>query len=260
MNEALRRERIVAELEALGVGGPVAIAEETESTNDDARAGAEAGAPHGAVFLADHQRAGRGRRGHRWHSPAGENLYLSLLLRPELSPERLAPLALVAGVAVAQVVDAALGRPLAARLKWPNDVLVDGGKIAGVLVESALSAGRRPVCVVGVGLNVLTTAFPSDRSYGLAPTSLRLASAAELDREILAARLIATLRRLCDAYPAGGLAAVRADLDDRDALRGFAIEVDGLFGLGAGIDEGGRLVVEVEGRRQPIVSGAVRLR
>lgn len=255
----LRRDRVVAALLARGTRCPVEVRHQTGSTNDDARAAAEAGAPHGAVFLADHQLAGRGRRGRRWHSPAGENVYLSLLLRPNLAPERLAPLALVAGVAVAQVVDAALGRSLVAQIKWPNDVIVEGRKIAGVLVESAIAPGRAPVCVVGVGLNVLTERFPRDPSYGLPPTSLRLAGAPELDRDQIAAQLVASLRALADAYPREGLAVARADLDARDALRGQAIEVDGIAGRGAGIDEGGRLRFEVEGTCRPVVAGAVRM-
>src|SRR5580658_4355161 len=123
--------------------------ERLDSTNDAVRQLAAAGAPHGTVVHADEQVAGRGRFGRTWYSPPG-NLYLSVLLRLEVPPARNAELSFVTALTVADAVDALLPKQTKATLKWPNDVLVDDGKIAGILVESAAGAQ-----IIGVGLNVL---------------------------------------------------------------------------------------------------------
>src|ERR1700727_2136985 len=123
--------------------------ERLESTNDEARQLAAAGAPHGTVVHADEQSAGRGRFGRTWYSPPG-NLYLSVLLRLDRPPERTPELSFVAAITVADAVDALLPKQSRATLKWPNDVLVNDGKIAGILLENADGAQ-----IVGIGLNVL---------------------------------------------------------------------------------------------------------
>jgi BirA family biotin operon repressor/biotin-[acetyl-CoA-carboxylase] ligase len=121
--------------------------ERLDSTQDEARRLAQAGATHATVVTACEQTAGRGRQGRQWASPPG-NVYLSVVLRPELPLRRVAELGFVAALAVADVVDALV--PGRATLKWPNDVLVDGAKLAGILVEQAGDA-----VIVGIGLNVL---------------------------------------------------------------------------------------------------------
>src|SRR5262245_30528802 len=160
------------------------------STSDLAAERARAGATAGLVICADAQTGGRGRLGRSWHSPAGENLYFSLLLRPARPAAEIPPLTLLAGAAVARAV-APLG--VSPRLKWPNDVqLVEGDgtrrKLAGVLTEMASAGNRVEHVVVGVGINVNATAFPpelADRA-----TSLRGALGRIIDRaEILSAVL-----------------------------------------------------------------------
>lgn len=119
------------------------------STNDEARRLAAAGAPHGTVVHADEQAAGRGRFGRTWFSPPG-NLYLSVLLRLDLPPERVSELSFVTALTVADAIDALLPKQSKSTLKWPNDVLVNDGKIAGILVESVDGAQ-----IIGIGVNVL---------------------------------------------------------------------------------------------------------
>ncbi len=118
------------------------------STNDEALRLAQAGAPHGTVVCAREQIAGRGRQGRTWHSPPG-NLYVSILLRPSVPPDRAATLSFVAALAVADTVDAFLPEGVRATLKWPNDVLVAGAKISGILLEYADDA-----VVIGMGVNI----------------------------------------------------------------------------------------------------------
>ncbi|MDI1430545.1 biotin--[acetyl-CoA-carboxylase] ligase [Polyangium sorediatum] len=254
--------RIEAELERLGasIGRPVVVASVTASTNDDARRAAAGGAPHGSAFLADAQTQGRGRSGHRWHSPAGENLYLSVVLRPKLAPQALPPLALVLGVCVARVVDEVLGSSATsvahAGVKWPNDVLVDGKKLAGLLVETALRGGKIDAVIAGIGLNVHAASFPEE----LAPraTSLHALGGRSLDRSSIAARLLAEIGHVARMFEAHGLGPFLAELEDRDVLRGVPLDVSGVSGTAAGIDPEGYLrVIGSDGTKHRIGSGSV---
>jgi len=127
--------------------------ERVGSTSDELRTLARNGAAHGTVVCADEQLAGRGRQGRPWFSAPG-NLYLSVLLRAALPVRRSAELAFVAGLAVADAVDAALPSGSRAWLKWPNDVQIDGAKVAGVLVERAEGDGGTVSCILGIGVNV----------------------------------------------------------------------------------------------------------
>ena len=141
------------------------------STNDEALSRAAAGAPAWTVVRAASQSAGRGRRGRSFASPPG-NSYTSFVLRPEGAPERVAQIALVAGLAVAEAIARlAPGLP-APRCKWPNDVLVDGHKVCGILVEASSSGERVDHVVVGIGINLAShPAIPGAR-IGMAPTNL----------------------------------------------------------------------------------------
>lgn len=248
---------IAARLRALDHRAPVTVAAITGSTNDDARAAAIAGAQHGAAFLADAQRRGRGRGGHAWHSPPGENLYLSIVLRPaDIAPREIAPLTLAIGVAVARAIEARFPEGSRASIKWPNDVLVDGRKIAGVLVESALRAGAITAVVAGVGVNVKTLTFPADLADRA--TSLALLGARSLDRSALAAALIAGITRAADRFAAERLAPFLDDLRARDHLLGQPVTAIEARGIGAGVRDDGAYVIEVDGgARVPITSGAI---
>jgi len=147
------------------------------STNDEARRLGKAGTPHGTVVTADEQASGRGRQGRTWYSPSGDNLYLSLLLRPELPPREVPLLTMVAGLAIYEAATEVLRAhglvesPLL--LKWPNDLLgrTPSGlrKVAGILTEMTLASGRCDFVVVGIGCNVSGLAFPAE----VPATSLR---------------------------------------------------------------------------------------
>lgn len=242
--------QIVAHLAALGPPGEVHWFASTGSTNDEARAAAHRGAADGTAFVAHTQTAGRGRGGHRWHSPAGENVYASVLLRPSARPDAMSALTLAIGVALAGVVDGYLADPRAL-IKWPNDIYVDDNKLAGILVEATLQGDRPPVIVVGVGLNVLTETFPPE----LRATSLRLAGATTIDADRVAADVIAAVRATGTRFLRDGLAGDLAELRRRDYLRGKRVCVDDVSGTCTGIDDAGRLLV---GDR-PVASGVVTL-
>lgn len=245
MTDDLRAEQIERHLDRLGaqIGRPLSVVAETASTNDDAKAAAAAGAPHGAVFLADAQTAGRGRGDHTWHSPPGENLYMSVVLRPRVEPALMAPIALIIGVAAASTVErrvaSVISEPVG--IKWPNDLIVARRKLGGVLVEARLRGAEVSSVVVGVGLNVRTQAFPP--SIAARATSLSALGCVDLDRAPLAADLLAAIERAIGLYEQRGLEPFLDELARRDVLRGELVDVGGVRGVGEGIDAAGRLLI-----------------
>lgn len=246
------------------LGTPLSIEAETESTNDDAKQGAREGAPHGALWVADAQRRGRGRQGRVWTSPRGENLMFSVLLRVSCPPQRVPPLALVAGLAVRDAVARAIGDDAAAKVKWPNDVLVRGKKIAGVLVESSLVGSRVDHVVVGIGINVHTRDMPAELAGVATSVALERSSAAPPpERAEILADVLERLDHDVEHVAHKGLGLVHARLTKHDALLGAEVTVDGWDapGTAAGVDVDGRLLVRrADGTVAHVASGEVRVR
>jgi BirA family biotin operon repressor/biotin-[acetyl-CoA-carboxylase] ligase len=251
--------RVAAELAKLGgPARPIAFALETGSTNDDARRAALAGAESGAVFLADAQTRGRGRGDHAWHSPAGLNVYLSTIVRPAIAPEVVPQASLAVGLAVARAVDALAA--VESRVKWPNDVLVDAKKIAGVLVEAQIRGARVDGLVVGVGLNVNVVDFPAELAGHAASLATARPGGAPFDRAEVAARLLVEIDVAIDALATRGVAALIDELRARDALAGRSVEIGGVTGVAEGIDDGGRVLVRgAAGGLSALSSGSVAL-
>lgn len=231
----------------------------TGSTNADLAAAAAAGAPAGAVLVADHQTAGRGRRDRTWTAPPRAGLSVSVLLRPrELAPERWSWLTLMAGVAVTDALVRVCGVP--ATLKWPNDVLLpvpgedEPLKVAGLLAEvvradgEARAGAEGSAVVLGIGLNVSQRA---DELPVPTATSLALAGAAVTDRDTVLKALLRALATRYRALTTGGRAAsadLAATYRERCATIGREIRVhlpDGtsITGLADGVDDDGRLLV-----------------
>ena len=222
------------------LGTPRLHLRETTSTNDRARALAAAGAPHGTLVTAAAQTAGRGRQGRTWSAPPGRALLMSLVLR---EPGRMLPLAAAVAVAEAAGPDATI--------KWPNDVLLGGRKLAGVLAEARPQEGW---AVLGIGLNVAVR--PDDLPAELRTTAATLGLEPR-DVEAVLARVLDALERALALETAALLDAWRA----RDALRGRDIAWGDGHGRAAGIDGDGRLVVELPGGgRTALEAGEVHLR
>ena len=133
-----------------------------DSTNEEIRRRAKTGAPEGTAVMAESQTAGRGRRGRVWVSPPG-NLYCSLLLRPQCAPKDAGNLSFAAALAVAEALLPLLPEGIDLRFKWPNDVLLDGKKVAGILIESEVEGGSLSFAVVGAGINVANS--PPDTEF-----------------------------------------------------------------------------------------------
>ncbi len=237
--------------------------ESTPSTNDIARRLAESGAEEGTTVVADAQTAGRGRHGRVWFSPPGAGLYVSLIVRPAMgisSDEHPAALlTLASGVAVAEAVRAVSGLP--ATLKWPNDVLIGGRKLAGVLTEAAVQAGDVQFIVIGLGVNLQRAVYPAQLASRV--TSIEAETSRPPDRALMLAEILAAFgERYADLragrfdailsawrHLAGSVADARVEWDSPNGVvRGRALD----------IDRDGALLVNAGGRIERIVSGEVR--
>jgi BirA family biotin operon repressor/biotin-[acetyl-CoA-carboxylase] ligase len=222
------------------------------STNDEAARLAREGAAHGTVVHADQQSSGRGRFSRRWSSPAG-NLYLSIVLRLDVSPVRRVEIGFIAALAVADSVDAMLPRTIRATLKWPNDVLVQNGKIAGILLEGADEA-----LILGIGLNVLQA--PTGVSYQVA-TIVGCGGLATVDGT--RTRLLAALSDWLTVWRQEGFAAIRAAWLARAHPIGAPLSVHVaeryVTGRFAGLDEDGALLLDTADGRNRIVAGDVQV-
>ena len=260
MTPAFDAERFRALGRSLTLGRECVVTRVTGSTNDDALNAARAGAPHGALFVADEQQHGRGRRGNTWHAPPGEALLFSVLLRPELPPERASSLALVAGLAVRAAVAQALAAgnvSRTAQVKWPNDVVVDKLKVAGILVESQMRGEKLGAAVVGIGLNTGRLELPPD----VQPRATSLgALGASTPREELLHNVLAELELRLARLEGhrSPLSTLVTELSEHDALRGERVTVGDVEGTASGIDTVGNLkVVDATGRTHTVTSGHV---
>lgn len=233
-----------------GLGLPRAHHREADSTNERAKALANAGAPHGTLVTADRQTAGRGRQGRTWAARRGTAVLMSVILRG--LDERHALLPLTAAVAVCEAAEACVR--VRCEIKWPNDIWIVGRKLAGVLVEARPQAGW---AVIGVGVNVTTAADDFPEELRGTVTSLALESPgvdAHSSERVLGELLIALERRLSEP-PERVLDAWRG----RDALHGSRIAWGGGEGTAAGIDDSGALLVETAGGRVTLDAGEVHL-
>jgi BirA family biotin operon repressor/biotin-[acetyl-CoA-carboxylase] ligase len=260
--DALCIELVRRHLETERIGFQMLLYREVESTSAVLRRLADAGAPEGTVVLAEAQTAGRGRLGQRWFSPPGVNLYASVLLRPAIAPAAVPLFSFIASLAVS---DAIRGQGVAATIKWPNDVLIDGGKAAGTFVTCATSGGLVDYVILGVGVNVNVERDALAAALGEAArgaTSVREAVGRPIDRNVFAAAFLNHLEKWADAYGAAGPEAVLEAWRRRDALAGHQVVVRGTDathrGRAAGVNrEGHLLVADDAGIARAITSGQV---
>jgi len=205
--------------------------------------------PDGAVAVCDEQTAGRGRQGRTWASPPGTAILFSILLRPP--PERVvSQLSLVAGTAVAEAIEAAVG--LAVQVKWPNDVMLNRRKVAGILAEAS---DGRVVLGIGVNVNQLRSELPEDTK--VAAASLYTIDGVKRERPPLLASILGHLERNYDAWAERGLDGIYESLGSRDFLRGRRVTMDGSQGTGVKIDRDGRFLVDVGGDVRAFESGEI---
>jgi len=229
------------------LGRPYLWSESRPSTQDALR---DPTFPEGAVAVTEHQTAGRGRAGRKWEDTPGAALLCSVLLRPPNATA--APqLSLVCALAVAESVEATIG--LEASVKWPNDVLVAGRKVAGILLE-----GHEGAIVCGVGVNVSQTETTLPPETRMPPASLHTLTGQEHDRAALLVLLLERLETLYDAWLEAGLAPLLPALERRNALRGRGVRVGEDAGTAGRIAEDGRLTLTLpDGTIVLVASGEV---
>ncbi len=255
--------KIQAALRSGLIGRPLQVLGEVGSTNDVVMSAGRAGAPEGLAVLADRQTAGRGRRGRSWASPAGVGLYTSILLRPGRPPGRVSLLTLVAGLAVAEAIQEVAG--LDPRLKWPNDILVGGRKLAGILCELTSTDASVSYVALGIGINVNHGSRDLPEELSSEATTLSLATGRTIPRGDLASALYNALDRWYAAFCEGRTEAILALARQRSATLGRPVAVQGEDGQWRGLavdldDDGALLVQEDGGSLRRVVASEVSIR
>ena len=245
------------------------VLEAVDSTNDIALAAAEAGDAHGSCWIADHQRSGRGRREvggqqRSWHSPSGKNLYLSLLLRPNLAPNIAAPLTLAAALGVRRALvqtSPALDEDL--WIKWPNDLYHGDRKLGGILTEGVMTGAKLDAVIVGIGLNINIAASDFPEEITEIATSTLAATGEPIDRLALALEVRREVLIASQILIEDGLEAILDELRAHDRSKGRTVFAtrgeDEIEGVSQGIDDKGHLRVELEdGSILSVQAGEVR--
>jgi BirA family biotin operon repressor/biotin-[acetyl-CoA-carboxylase] ligase len=260
--DAFQLDALDRELAGTPFAGRVRYFASIDSTNTLAMREAEEGRESGTIYLADEQTGGRGRGAHSWHSAPRTGLYVSILLRPRLAPADILWVSLAAGLAVQQAIREVTS--LAVDLRWPNDLLLSGRKLGGILTELNAEVTRVRHAVIGVGLNVHQPAFPPELA-SLA-TSLTIETGQEWSRQDLLVALLRNVDREISRLTTERLDAVTADIRERLAagsswIKGKQVvvtESDTFAGITDGLDSRGFLRVRTGDGVRTVLSGGVR--
>ena len=264
MTTRLRRKLLDEASPARWLGWEFVYKLRTGSTMDDARALAEQGAPSGTVVFAEEQTAGRGTRGRTWVSPAGQNLYFTICLRPDTT--QLQRLSLITPVAIANAVEQVLG--LYPRIKWPNDLHLKGKKFAGILIEGEWNGDKPAFALVGVGVNVNFDPAPHAAQIDRPATSLAIEKGRPVAREPLLATIFASFER---AFEGAVHPALFHGWRTRQEILGQPVTLSGspairepngaIEGVAEDVDEDGALLVRLsDGELRRFHAGEVTLR
>ena len=258
----LNRHEITAGLVTRRIASSLVCLKETDSTNAVAFKMAEEGAEEGTVVIADAQSAGKGRLGRIWLSPAGVNLYCSVVLRPAISPVAACQLTFLSVVAVARAIEKCTS--LKPQIKWPNDILVSGKKVAGLLNEMNAETEKVNFVVLGIGVNLNMRLSQLGETLRHPATSLMEEGGAEVDRVAFTRTLLQELDELYDRFLLEGEAPVRAEWLERSAIKGRQVRVNlgtrEITGEVQGVDQFGGLLVKLyDGTVETVLSGDVTL-
>jgi len=265
MPDILSKENILCKLRSRHIGRDLYYFPETDSTNTRIRYLVDEGADDGALAVADVQNAGKGRRGRAWITPPGMNIAMSLLLKPQIAPNSAPMITLVMALAVARGIREVTG--LNTQIKWPNDIVVNGRKVCGILTEMDMEIDYIRAVIVGVGINVNESS-----SEDFAPefrdtaTSLKMECGETIERSLVIAACMEAFEDCYDVFlKQGNLSGLRAEYEDMLVSRGKEVRVldpAGEFsGVSEGINENGELLVRIsDGSIKAIYAGEVSVR
>ena len=260
--DILSKSEIESRLDGGWIGTRVYFAEEVDSTNTWGKRLAEEGAPHGTLIVADEQTQGRGRRGRSWKSLKGTNISMTLILRPDLEPSRASMLTIVMGLSVAQGLKELLELPI--EIKWPNDAVLNGHKLCGILTEMSAQIDYINYVVVGTGINVNLPEIPEDLKE--IATSLLIETGHTVNRaEVIGAVMRAFARNYESFIETGDLSGLRDAYNEILANRDRQVRVldpkDPYEGVALGINPRGELLVRKEdGSVSEVYAGEVSVR
>lgn len=237
--------------------------EEMDSTNTEAKRQAVGEAFHGLLVHTDHQTMGKGRQGRSWSSPKGTGIFMSLLLKPELAPQKASMLTLIAALSVADAIREMTG--LFVDIKWPNDLVIKGRKVCGILTEMSTEKDAIRYVIIGIGMNVNTKEFPVELQQ--TATSLYIERNVFTDRNALIDCIMLKLEERYDTFiKTGDLEFMQEDYNNRLINCGRWVRVLGrdatllLEGVAGGINKKGELLVETDDGRIEVCSGEVSVR
>lgn len=260
--ESISGTELESRLETKWIGKNLICLNEVDSTNDYLKKLAEEGAQHGTLVVSDYQSGGKGRRGRSWVTPHGTAVAMSILVRPKLAPDKASMMTLLAGMSVAKSVKKVTG--LDVKIKWPNDVTVNGKKISGTLTEMSMELGAIHYIVIGTGINANVMEFPEEVKD--IATSLAIEKGEKIDR---AAIICAHMQAFEDYYERfmeyGDMRLLKDEYEEMLVNRNRQVRVlepgNEYTGIARGIDELGQLLVEKEdGQIVKVYAGEVSVR
>lgn len=257
----MKQEEISELSQTSWAGKPLYHLEIVDSTNNYAKKTAQEGAEHGTLILADEQTQGKGRRGRTWISPKAGNIYMSILLRPQIEPDKASMLTLVAAMAAAAGIREVSG--LNTQIKWPNDIVVQGKKVCGILTEMSAEVGRVHYIVIGIGINVHDKDFPEE--IQATATSLDLQSGKRQNRTELVEAVWKAFETYYESYlRTQDMSALQHEYNSHLANCNRPVKVldseHPYEGIAKGITKKGELMVETESGMRLVSSGEVSVR
>ena len=261
--DLLLPEEISAGLSTNVFGRRILYRDEVASTQDVAKELAKQGAEEGTVVICERQVGGRGRKGRNWVSPPYVGVYLSIILRPRLKPSEVVQLPLLAGVVVSRAIKELT--PLKPRIKWPNDIILEGGKVAGILTEVSAEIDQVDYVVLGIGINVNTPVSLLTEDIKGVATSLAAECGENVSRAKFTQCLLTEFEALYEEFLSAGFSSIREEWKILDSTIGSRVEISGggekMVGEVLGIDREGFLLLRGgDGEIKRIVSGDVSLR
>lgn len=253
------KEELSGGLQTRIIGTKLFLFDSLDSTNACARTLADAGIEEGAVVYADFQTAGRGRNGRTWNSEPGRNLLFSVVLRPEFARDQATFLTFYSAISIVRALEPILNAPM--ECKWPNDVLLNGKKFCGILIENSFKQEKLAYSVVGIGLNVNQKEFRDDLKERA--TSLWVEQKKEFDRKQLFQKVLTAMDRLYNPVRSGDFRAVMEDWNAHCTMFGKPVRVvkshETLSGTAVGLSPEGGLVVETSKGKSTVYAGDVSI-